>query len=113
MALRAGGLAWDHVIICELAPQRADIERCSVLSDMFSGADCAAAVLELTPSKRFGADVERLTKYFAARGVESKREPSPQPPDVGAMIRYPVQGQCQLRVRTAHPNENAQKREDS
>src|SRR5687767_12886441 len=71
-------LRGEHVVIHELLPLRAESRPSRILSDLLSWADCAPAVLELTPSSHFGSDIERLTKYFAAHGFEPNREPRSQ-----------------------------------
>ena len=55
-------------------------------------ADCARVALELSPSSHWGADLDRLTRFYESLGFEPNEEP-PEPFQIQeSMIRYPLRG---------------------
>jgi hypothetical protein len=89
----------DHVGICELLALKPGQGRARrVMTELCQWADCARATLELTPSSRWGSDVEQLTEFYESLGFEANREPPELYRPQGRMIRYPVRGRGHVRL---------------
>lgn len=84
----------EHVAVREFrAPQSDHREARRVLTTLCSWADCAGVVLELTPSDRWGFDLQRLTRLCVSLGFAPNGEPQYE-----SMVRYPVSGRCHVRL---------------
>lgn len=83
----------EHVAICELlVAQRGQGRARRVMAELCSWADCARVTFELTPSRHWGSDVDRLIAFYSSHGFEENRE-EPAPFSIHeSMIRYPVRG---------------------
>jgi hypothetical protein len=89
----------EHVAICELLVARRGQGRARrVMTELCSWADCARVTLELTPSRHWGPDVDRLTAFYNWLGFEENREEPTLFHIHESMIRYPVRGRGHVRL---------------
>jgi len=83
----------EHVGVHELASvARGRGEARRVMDKLCLWADCSRVRLELTPTNEFGADLDRLTRFYASLGFVPNTEPHRPFRWHGAMIRRPVHG---------------------
>lgn len=81
----------DHVAICELVTIRPGEGRVrKVMEELCRWADCSGIPLELTPSDHWGADVERLIRFYTSLGFQLNHEPRSLYRLQEHMIRYPA-----------------------
>lgn len=89
----------DHVAICELLAVRPGAGRARrVMTELCSWADCASVTLELSPTDEWGANLERLTRFYERLGFEQNNEPLKTFLIKESMIRYPVKGRGHVRL---------------
>ena len=87
----------EHVVVRELSAPQSDLREVRrVLTELCSWGDCADVVLELTPSHRWGFDLQLLTRLCVSLGFEPNGEPQQFVPE--AMIRHPTRGRCHIRL---------------
>ena len=83
----------DHVGVHELRagyPGRGEARR--VMVKLCRWADRGAVTLELTGTGEFGADLDRLTKFYVSLGFTPNSEPTTPFRWRGEMIRHPIPG---------------------
>jgi hypothetical protein len=89
----------ERVVIRELAAQRSGSrEARRVLSELCSWADCAHVVLELTPTRQWGFDLQRLTRVCVSLGFVPNRESHGPVHAQESMVRHPMPGRCHVRL---------------
>ncbi|HCT77231.1 MAG TPA: hypothetical protein DGG94_07455 [Micromonosporaceae bacterium] len=68
------------------------------MTEICAWANCARVTFELTPSRHWGSDIERLTKFYESLGFEPNYE-APQTFRIReSMIRYPAKGRGHVRL---------------
>jgi len=80
----------DHVAVCELVtlkPGEGRVRR--VMEEICLWADCGDITLELSPSEHWGADVDRLTRFYFSLEFQYNHEPRNPFVVQEDLIRYP------------------------
>lgn len=81
----------EHVAICELLTMRPGEGRVrKVMEHLCQWADRSRVPLELSPSDLWGADIERLIRFYTSLGFQLNREPRTLLRLQEHMIRYPT-----------------------